>query len=67
MYVSKEKGQGMFHFFEAGMVEAVRQKLLLESALRLAIEREEFELYYQPKADCTLSRITGAEALVRWA
>jgi len=39
---------------------------LLENALRLAIEREEFQLYYQPKADSNLSRITGAEALIRW-
>jgi EAL domain-containing protein (putative c-di-GMP-specific phosphodiesterase class I) len=34
--------------------------------LRQAIEREEFQLYYQPKADSALSRITGAEALIRW-
>jgi len=66
MYASKAKGRGMFQYFEAGMNEAARQRLLLENALRLAIEREEFQLYYQPKADCTLSRISGAEALVRW-
>lgn len=66
MYASKAKGRGMFQYFEAGMNEAARQRLLLENALRLAIEQEEFQLYYQPKADCALSRITGAEALVRW-
>jgi len=48
------------------MNEAAHQRLLLENALRLAIEREEFQLYYQPKADSNLSRITGAEALIRW-
>ncbi|MGZ8237396.1 MAG: EAL domain-containing protein [Methylobacter sp.] len=66
MYASKAKGRGMFHYFEAGMNEAAHQRLSLESALRLAIEQEEFQLYYQPKADSSLSRITGAEALIRW-
>jgi len=66
MYASKIKGRGMFQYFEAGMNEAARQRILLEHALRQSIEREDFELYYQPKADCTLSRLTGAEALVRW-
>ncbi len=66
MYAAKAKGRGMFQYFEAGMNEAAHQRLLLENALRLAIKREEFQLYYQPKADSTLSRITGAEALIRW-
>jgi diguanylate cyclase (GGDEF)-like protein/PAS domain S-box-containing protein len=66
MYASKAKGRGTFQYFETGMNEAVRQRLLLENALRLAVEREEFQLYYQPKADCSLSRITGTEALIRW-
>ena len=66
MYASKAKGRGMFQYFEAGMNEAAHQRLLLENALRLAIEQEEFQLYYQPKADSNLTRITGAEALIRW-
>lgn len=66
MYASKAKGRGVFQFFEAGMNEAAQQRMLLENALRQAIEREEFQLFYQPKADANLSRITGAEALIRW-
>lgn len=66
MYASKAKGRGLFQYFETGMNEAAHQRLLLENALRLAIEREEFQLYYQPKADSALSRITGTEALIRW-
>lgn len=66
MYAAKAKGRGMFQYFEAGMNEAAHQRLSLENALRLAIEQEEFQLYYQPKADSALNRITGAEALVRW-
>ncbi len=66
MYASKAKGRGMFQYFEAGMNEAANQRLLLENALRLAVGQEEFQLHYQPKSDSHLSRITGAEALVRW-
>ncbi|MFA5985319.1 MAG: EAL domain-containing protein [Methylococcaceae bacterium] len=66
MFASKAKGRGIFQYFETGMNETAHQRLLLENALRLAIEKQEFELYYQPKADGTLSRLAGAEALVRW-
>ncbi|PPD39413.1 MAG: diguanylate cyclase [Methylobacter sp.] len=66
MYASKAQGRGMFQYFETGMNEAAYQRLSLENALRLGIERGEFQLYYQPKAACVSGRITGAEALVRW-
>jgi len=66
MYVSKERGRGTFRYFEAGMTEAAHQRLTLENALRHGLEKQEFELYYQPKADCSSGRLTGAEALIRW-
>jgi diguanylate cyclase (GGDEF)-like protein/PAS domain S-box-containing protein len=66
MYASKAKGRGQFQYFETGMNEAAHQRLLLENALRLAIEQEEFQLYYQPKVAGSMSRIVGAEALIRW-
>ncbi len=66
MYASKNKGRGTFQYFEAGMNEAARQRILLENALRQAIEGEEFQLVYQAKADCASGRLTGAEALLRW-
>ena len=66
MYASKIKGRGSFQYFEAGMNQAASQRLLLESALRQAIERREFVLYYQPQADCQSQRVNGAEALIRW-
>jgi diguanylate cyclase (GGDEF)-like protein/PAS domain S-box-containing protein len=66
MYASKAKGRGTFQYFEARMNEAAHQRILLETQLRLAIEREEFMLHYQPKLDCASNRVTGAEALIRW-
>jgi len=66
MYVSKSKGRGTFQYFEASMNAAAQQRLLLENALRLAIEQEQFQLYYQPKAFCADGRVCGAEALIRW-
>ncbi|EIC30685.1 PAS domain S-box/diguanylate cyclase (GGDEF) domain-containing protein [Methylomicrobium album BG8] len=66
MYASKAKGRGQFQYFEAGMNEAAHQRLLLENALRLAIEQEDFQLHYQLKVGGSLERIAGAEALIRW-
>jgi diguanylate cyclase (GGDEF)-like protein/PAS domain S-box-containing protein len=53
-------------FFEPAMTERVSEKLTLESRLRLAIEREEFVLFYQPKIDAATRKIVGVEALIRW-
>jgi diguanylate cyclase (GGDEF)-like protein/PAS domain S-box-containing protein len=66
MYASKAKGRGQFQYFEAGMNEAAHQRLLLENALRLAIEQEDFQLHYQLKVGCSLEHRVGAEALIRW-
>ena len=48
------------------MTERVASNLALETALRRALEREEFVLHYQPRVDVLTRRITGAEALIRW-
>jgi diguanylate cyclase (GGDEF)-like protein len=53
-------------FFSAGANEALVRRLRLEADLRLALERDEFRLVYQPKAEVANDRIVGAEALIRW-
>lgn len=53
-------------FFEQRMTELVAERITLENRLRLAIEREEFVLYFQPKYACNNEAIIGAEALIRW-
>jgi len=53
-------------FYTPQMNARVAGRLKLENKLRQALEREEFELYYQPKIDLREHRITGLEALIRW-
>ena len=66
MHRAKRRGKGRYELFDADMhAEAVAQ-LTLESDLRRAIERGEFQVYYQPVIDLENERITGFEALLRW-
>lgn len=66
MYRAKEEGKNNYQFYTSDLTIAVREKLRLESSLRLAVERGEFELHYQPKWDTGSGEITGVEALLRW-
>nr|ACN58810.1 GGDEF family protein [uncultured bacterium BLR9] len=66
MYQAKEKGRNNYQFFRADMNERVLQRQSLESSLRLALERQEFLLHYQPKMNLETGHITGMEALIRW-
>ena len=66
MYLAKSNGKGRFALFEAGMQVPVRERLDLGAALRHALERDEFELQYQPIVKLATSRAIGAEALIRW-
>ncbi len=66
MYRSKDKGGDQVQFFTPELNEQVQLRLALESDLRLALSREEFELHFQPQVDTRDGRITGVEALLRW-
>jgi diguanylate cyclase (GGDEF)-like protein/PAS domain S-box-containing protein len=66
MYRAKSLGRGRFHFYTEQMGAQVQERLELETALRRAVDREEFELHYQPKVDLRSGRISGVEALIRW-
>lgn len=66
MYFSKEKGRNLYQFFTSDMNEILNHKRILENALSYAIERNELELFFQPKYNLTTGRITGVEALSRW-
>lgn len=66
LYAVKADGRNDFRIYDAAMMKAMEQQRLLETELAQAIEREEFELYYQPIIDTKTSRIMSAEALIRW-
>jgi len=66
MYQAKEQGGGSYQSYSRTMNASALQRLTLENSLRRAIEREEFELHYQPIVDARTGGTVGAEALVRW-
>ena len=66
LYAAKTEGRGTYHYYDKAMHSAAMAQTLLEDDLRLALVREEFELYYQPQLRITGDRILRAEALVRW-
>jgi diguanylate cyclase (GGDEF)-like protein len=66
MYKAKEQGGGSYQTYSRSMNATALQRLTLENALRRALEREEFEVHYQPIVDARTGAVVSAEALVRW-
>jgi len=66
MYVAKASGKGKYKFFQEDMLHRVEQRSDLEQSIRKAIERQEFEIYYQPYYSVAEENIVGMEALIRW-
>ncbi|MFO7831259.1 MAG: EAL domain-containing protein [Desulfuromonadaceae bacterium] len=66
MYRAKQGGRNRHQFYRTDMNERNRELLHMESQLRLALEREQFVVYYQPKVNLHTGLVTGAEALLRW-
>jgi len=66
MYRAKADGRNTYHMSTEELSRLVAERMSLESGLHLAIERDEFELFYQPQIDTRTMKITGMEALLRW-
>ena len=66
LYDAKGDPDGNVRFYAPEMREKLQARRELEADLRVALEREEFELVYQPFVDTELRRISGFEALLRW-
>ncbi len=66
MYRAKEQGRNCHCFYSASLNALSQERLSLEAALRHALERDEIEIFYQPKIEFGRGRVTGVEALIRW-
>ncbi|MBO9610837.1 MAG: bifunctional diguanylate cyclase/phosphodiesterase, partial [Paenibacillaceae bacterium] len=66
MYNAKRRGKNRFAIYAAEMNTKSHEKIMMESSLRLALENNEFRLYYQPQIDIKTGQIKGVEALIRW-
>ena len=66
MHRAKSGGRNAYNFYTHELNERALARLQTESALRLAIERRELLLHYQPQVDLGTGCVVGAEALIRW-
>ena len=66
MYAAKQEGRNDFRFHSPEIKTQSIERLMLETSLRRALERNELLLYYQPKRDLGRGGIAGVEALLRW-
>ena len=66
MYHAKSNGKNQYQFFSTEINNSAMNVLTIERELRIALEEEQFSLYYQPKFNLSTNEITSVEALLRW-
>jgi diguanylate cyclase (GGDEF)-like protein/PAS domain S-box-containing protein len=66
MYRAKERGRNGYQFFDDALNAQTLERLALVSAIREALEEDQFELHYQPEVDVQTGRIDCVEAFLRW-
>jgi diguanylate cyclase (GGDEF)-like protein len=66
MFRAKEFGRNLYQFYDEKMNARTLERLALVSSVRRALDRGEFELFYQPEVDVQTGRIACVEAFLRW-
>jgi diguanylate cyclase (GGDEF)-like protein/PAS domain S-box-containing protein len=66
LYRAKNEGRNQFRFHVVELDEQTQERMIIGEELRHAIERGEFELYYQPQVEVKSGSMVGLEALIRW-
>ena len=66
MYKAKELKRGQYTFYSSDMTDMAFEKVLLETSMRFALEKEDFILHFQPQVNGQTEEIIGLEALIRW-
>jgi len=66
LHQAQARGRGELQFFSPEMSRHAKDRLSLDADLRLAVERGELLLHYQPQSDLVSGKVVGVEALVRW-
>jgi len=66
LYKAKNDGRGCFAYFSEALTLAARERIELETNLRLALKNNALKIFYQPQVDVSSGHIIGAQALLRW-
>ena len=66
LYHAKHQGRGCFAYFSEAMTQEAIKHIVLENRLRIALEQQQLQVYFQPQVDIATGQIISAEALVRW-
>ncbi len=66
MYAAKNSGRNQYHYYTESMSQQAQERMTLTKNLRLALQKNQFELYYQPIIDLNNGQLIKAEALIRW-
>jgi diguanylate cyclase (GGDEF)-like protein/PAS domain S-box-containing protein len=66
MYQAKKRGKNTFVIYDEELNSQPAYRLKVRSQINIALEQEQFELYFQPKISLETGTVRGAEALIRW-